>query len=512
MRQSEIIDFLMKPESYGLPANSVIERFDTHISIVFLAGEYAYKLKRAIQLPFVDFRTLSDRKKYAELEIQINQNGAPDLYIGLVPVTLEEGGLLLDGKGEPHDWLVKMHRFDQGNLFENLNDVGKLSASSIEALSDYLVTFYKQAKQNFKYGGSAGMERAFAGHFKAFENCPDHIAPPATLKRLNNLVNEEIKRVDAQLNDRQETGMVRHCHGDLHLRNICYFKNQICLFDAIEFEPDFAIIDVLYDLSFLLMDLCHRERVDLANAVLNRYLGQSGDVTGLNLLRLFMASRAVIRTHVDGVASKNQTDQEKRLVLESGAKKYLQEAFTYLKPPSPNLIALGGLSGSGKSVLAKKLAPTIGRLPGAYIARTDMIRKRIMGVKPQDKLNEYGYSKGVTAHTYNTLYVEIRLALSSGYSVIVDGVFARKQERDMLEMIAKDMGVPFEGIWLEADQQLLKKRVQQRKNDVSDADEKIVSLQAEFDLGKIDWTQIDASQTVENVYETVSLILKEKMD
>ncbi|WP_135076577.1 bifunctional aminoglycoside phosphotransferase/ATP-binding protein [Terasakiella sp. SH-1] len=506
MKQSEVIDFLMKPQSYGLDETQPIQRYDTHISVIFIAGDYAYKLKRAIALPFVDFSRLEDREKFCRLELKINQINSPHLYLDVVPIC-EKEGLHLGGQGEVVDWLVKMKCFDQSQLFDQLCENGQLHIADMESLSDHIVECYQDYQRNDEYGGAAGMVRAFDGHYKAFENCPEHVLDQALLDDLKKQVAGEMTRHTEGLNARQKNGYVRHCHGDLHLRNICFFEGQITLFDAIEFEPDYAVIDILYDLSFLLMDLCHRKRLDLANCVMNRYLGRTGDVAGLKLLGLFLSSRSAIRTHVNAVASQNQPSAALRLAWEEDARCYLKESLGYLEAQPVMLVAIGGLSGSGKSTLAKALAPTLGKQPGAFIARTDMIRKRLMQVAPFEKLPKSAYQLDVTQKTYETLYQETRVAIESGYCVIIDGVFAKEEERQKLSELATELGIPFAGLWLEVDQKVLENRVRGRKNDPSDADVQVVRLQAGYKLGAIDWHRLDASTDLGHLTEKAHKIL-----
>jgi len=507
MQQSDLIEFLSTPDSYGLGKDVRIQRQDTHISIVFLAGDFAFKLKRAIQLPFVDFRTLSDRQHFCKKEVEVNRRLSPKLYIGLVAVTRDEDGYHLDGPGEVVDWLVKMRRFDQSQLFDRLCEAGMLKTQTLLDLCEEIVAGYKNAAVDYDFGGLGGMRRAFDGHYLALDNCPDHVLPVDQVDNLKQRVESEIAKVGGLLENRRKTGMVRHCHGDLHLRNICFFQDQVTLFDAIEFEPDYAVIDVLYDLSFLLMDLCHRGRQDLANLVFNHYLALSGDVDGLKVLGLFLASRATIRTHVNAVASQNQESAAQRRAVEADARVYLEEALDYLSPQPARLVALGGLSGSGKSVLARGLAPHLGRAPGAYVARTDMIRKRLMGVSPTTRLGEEGYTRSVTQRTYELLYQEVRQALSAGYCVIVDGVFAKESERNKLERLAGELGVSFSGLWLSAPLQVLEQRVEQRRNDVSDAGVDVLHSQAGYDVGRISWHVIKAGQDIETVLAKSRAIL-----
>ncbi|WP_419799899.1 AAA family ATPase [Terasakiella sp.] len=260
------------------------------------------------------------------------------------------------------------------------------------------------------------------------------------------------------------------------------------------------------------MDLIHRGRTDFANLVLNRYLALSGDISGLKVLGVFLSSRATIRAHVSAVASKNQKTKNETEFLEKEARCYLQEAQHYLKTQSPTLIAIGGLSGCGKSVLAKGLAPHIGHAPGAFVARTDMIRKRVLGVKPWEKLSQDGYSRAATQRTYKQLYQEIEDALTFGYSVIVDGVFAKPGERHKLENLAVKMDVSFLGFWLSAPLDVLEQRVTNRRNDVSDADATVVRMQAVYDIGEVKWAKLDASQGIESILEKSLSILDASLE
>ncbi|NVK18921.1 MAG: AAA family ATPase [Methylocystaceae bacterium] len=513
MHQSDIINFLNQPQSYGLDRGQVVKRFDTHISVIFLAGPFAYKLKRAIKLPFVDFRKLEDRAYFCQQELKANQAASAHLYLDVIPVFQnDQGTLSLDGPGTIVEWLVKMHRFDQSQLYDALCSKGELSTHMIVRLVDQIVDCYQEAKTDTDYGGFDGINRAFDGHYKAIDNCPPDVLNNDKVTNLKQRVTSALCQHKGLLQTRQRDGFVRHCHGDLHLRNICQFQDKVTLFDAIEFEPDYALIDIFYDFSFLLMDLCHRGETVLANAALNRYLGRTGDIEALALSGLFLSSRATIRTHVNAVASQNQPDQATRTIWEEESRTYLDEALGYLTHHPVMLIAIAGLSGSGKSTLAQNLAPNLGRLPGAYIARTDMIRKRLMGVAPEERLPQKAYDPEITQKTYSQLYSEMEIALKAGQSVIVDGVFSRSGERRHIENLARKHGVPFKGFWLNAPLELLKDRVRQRENDISDATEEIVEMQSQYDPGQIDWMQIDASQTIEIIYETALKEIKKLSD
>lgn len=514
MQQSDIISFLNQPQAYGLPENETVERFDTHISIVFLAGPYAYKLKRAIALPFVDFTQLEDRRHFCHKELEANRIASAALYIDVVPVYVKDDQLTLNSPdGKVVEWLVKMHRFDQNDLYDHLCNQGQLGTDEINQLCDQVCTFYQNTPvQTTGYGGSAGMVRAFEGHYKALANCPDHLFDNDKIDQLKQRVAGEITTYTNLMDERAAAGYVRQCHGDLHLRNICRFQGQSLLFDAIEFEPDFAVIDIFYDFAFLLMDLCHRQEFALANSALNRYLARTGDVAALHLLGLYTASRSLIRTHVNGVASQNQKNEQDRIAWEKDAQDYLAETLDILTPRPLVLVAIGGLSGSGKSSLAQQLAPQLGRKPGAFIARTDMIRKRLMGVAPTDRLPQSAYTPETSRLTYATLFDELTTALQSGQCAIADGVFATADERERLRKIAAAQNVPFVGIWLDAPADTLKTRVTARKNDASDATAEVVDLQQGFEIGKLDWHRIDATQDFDFIVKKVKSFLQDAVD
>jgi predicted kinase len=290
---------------------------------------------------------------------------------------------------------------------------------------------------------------------------------------------------------------VRRCHGDLHLGNICLIDNRPVLFDAIEFNETFSVIDVLYDAAFLVMDLDHLGQRNLAGQFLNRYLDATGDDDGLAALPLFLSLRAAIRAHVGATAARAFADPAEARERLAEARIYLAEAFTYLEPGKPRLIAIGGLSGSGKSRLACELAPGIGAAPGARVVRSDAVRKQLAGVGLHDRLGPEGYSAEMTARTFAELDRRVEAALRIGRPVVADAVFARPEERDRLARIAAACGVSFDGLWLEADPALMERRLADRAADVSDATIEILRLQRTYDLGRIEWTRIDSGGTRE---------------
>lgn len=487
--QAGVLEWLSLPSTYGSGIRAV-ERVDTHISAIFLAGARAYKLKRAVRLPFLDFTTLEQRRMACERELVVNRRTAPDLYLGLVAVTRSEGGgLAFDGQGEVLDWVIVMARFDQALLFDRLAAKGELTRDIVRTLADEIARFHQSAEPQSAWGGEGGVRFTIDTNRASLERFVPDLFEPAQVTAVTEQSQAWLSRVSPDLERRRRTGLVRRCHGDLHLGNICLFEGRPTLFDAIEFNEDFACIDVLYDLSFLIMDLQARGFPDLASVVFNRYLERTGDIEALSALPLFLSLRAVIRAHVNAAMAEAGAREKHR----GDALAYLARAGAYLSPPPPRLLAVGGLSGSGKSRLAADLAPFIGAAPGAVALRSDVLRKRLAGVDPFTRLAAEGYTEDMTGRTYAALYERAERILKAGHSVIADAVFARPEQRAAIEAVASGAGVPFSGIWLDADPQVLRDRVDARRNDASDATVAVLDHQLTYPLGTIGWHRYDAS-------------------
>jgi predicted kinase len=279
----------------------------------------------------------------------------------------------------------------------------------------------------------------------------------------------------------------------LHLRNICLIDGRPTLFDAIEFSDRVACIDVLYDFAFLLMDLEHRGFRPLANLAFNRYLGHTGDLEGLAALPLFLSVRAAVRAHVDAANAVRQSDAKLAETETAAARHYLDMALALLDPPPARLVAIGGLSGTGKSSLARALAPELGGVPGAVILRSDLLRKELMGVSPTDRLGDDAYTPEVTKRVFDTLSTRAAIACWAGHAVIADAVFGRPAQRAEIERVAREAGVAFTGLWLEAPAGVLEQRVAARVGDASDATVAVVRRQLGHDVGTVAWNPVDAS-------------------
>jgi uncharacterized protein len=495
--QSAVIEFLATPATHG---GVPVERIDTHSAVVFLAGPRAWKLKRAVRFDYLDFSTRELRRALSEAEVDLNRRTAAALYRGVAPVTREaDGSLAINGSGAPIDWLVEMNRFPQEALLDRLAASGRLDLGLMGELARVVARFHLAAAPRRDHGGSKGMTWIVEGNAAAFDEFGRGILDASAWLRLMIATRAAVQRRRGLLDARREAGFVRQCHGDLHLRNIVLLDGQPTPFDAIEFNDEIACGDVLYDLAFLLMDLWRRELPRHANAVWNGYLAETNDLAGIALMPLFLSCRAAVRAKTSATAAHVQEDARRKRDLEQEARSYLAMAERLLHPPAPCLVAVGGLSGSGKSTIALGLAPSIGPVPGAVLFRSDEIRKRLCGVASLDRLGPEGYRREVSERVYTTMALGAGEVLRAGHGVMIDAVHARPADRDRIEHVAAAAGVPFIGVWLDAPQSTLIDRLQRRERDVSDADTSVVRMQVAQATGAIGWHRVDASPSAETV-------------
>ena len=316
-----------------------------------------------------------------------------------------------------------------------------------------------------------------------------------------------LDRLRPLLASRGAQGLIRRGHGDLHLGNIALIEGKPVPFDAIEFDPLIAAGDVLYDLAFLLMDLVERGLKQAANAVLNRYLAETrrdSDLDALAALPLFMSLRAAIRAKVTAARLENARPEERDAIAKA-AQTYFRLACELIAPHDPTLLAIGGLSGTGKSVLARDLAPDVSPAPGAVLLRSDVERKMLFGTAETERLPPEAYSLEANEKVYASLCAKAQRIIAAGHSAIVDAVFAREGER--IGIAASAPAAAFHGLFLETDLATRRARIGGRRNDASDADANVAQQQEAYDLGPMDWTRIDASGTPEDTLERVRVAL-----
>nr|WP_249128491.1 AAA family ATPase [Bradyrhizobium lablabi] len=480
------------------------ERIDTHASIVFLGADHALKVKRAVKLPFLDYSTLEKRKHACEEELAVNARNAPKIYRRVVAVTREASGLALDGKGPVVEWAVEMARFDERRALDHLAAAHALPPDAAEALAETMHASHARAPVA---DGSAWLasiagiiDRNTANFRKQGE------LPAGDVDRLHELNHRHLHDLFPLLQQRAAAGLVRRCHGDAHLANIVMIDDEPVLFDAIEFDPVIATTDVLYDLAFPIMDFLHFGEEGPANRLFNGYLEsgwrEHGDA--LAVLPLFLSIRAAIRALV--AFTKRDLYPEDATCL-ADAKSYFALALRLATPARPSLIAIGGRSGTGKSVLARAVAAGIAPPPGAVLLRSDLIRKELAGVDPLTRLPASTYTRESSEKVYDEMFARARKVLAQGYSAIVDAAFLMEAERCAAAEIAKAAEAGFCGLFLTAAADVRARRIGLRRNDASDATEHVARLQEDIDTGTIEWPLIDAAGTPEQTRSRATAFL-----
>jgi aminoglycoside phosphotransferase family enzyme/predicted kinase len=499
--QDEVLAFLADPQSYGEQSSKEVRRIDTHAATVFLAGDRVLKIKRAVRFPFLDFSTLEKRKAACESELRVNAPYAPEIYRGVVAITRERGGgLAIGGNGAPVEWAVEMRRFDETRTLDHLT--GAIDDELADALGRAVAAAHAKAPPVEAAPWIEALGAYIDEHVEAFAAYPDMFAPDA-VAALARQSRAAYERIVPLLRERGRSGLVRRIHGDLHLGNIALIDGRPVLFDAIEFSDIIGSGDVLYDLAFLLMDLLERGLPRPANIVLNRYLAETRrieDCDALAALPFFLSMRAAIRAKVTAARMERAEAGAQRAIAKAAAG-YFAFAQRAIAPAAPKLVAIGGLSGTGKTQAARALAPQLAPMPGAVIVRSDVERKALFGAGETDKLPEQAYAADATARVYAALGEKARRIASAGHSAIVDAVFARPQERAALATMARSAGLRLHGLFLTAPVATRLARVGGRSRDASDADRKVAQMQESYDLGTLDWTPIDASGTVAETAE-----------
>ncbi|HEY5674149.1 MAG TPA: AAA family ATPase [Malonomonas sp.] len=478
---NRLIHAMQKPSCYDHPVTRV-ELIETHISWIFLAGDYAYKVKKPVNFGFLDFSTLEKRQHYCLEELRLNRRFAPQLYLDVVVI----GGNPLSPRLHSRpalEYAVKMRRFEQSAQLDRLLDAGELSAKQINQFAVMLAEIHKNApvaSKDAPFGSPAAIRAPIEENFKQIRPLLPATEHPQ-LKTLELWSLTELKRLRELLMQRKAAGFIRECHGDIHLANIAWFDAQPLLFDCIEFNENLRWIDVISDSAFLLMDLDDRGEAKLGWCFLNRYLQESGDYQGLQLLRCYKVYRALVRAKVLCLrlaqAGLNSAEHAEDLARYHG---YLQLAESYTTLPARALIITQGLSGSGKSSVARLLAEEL----GAIHLQSDRERKRLYGLAANaDSSSTVAggiYSASAHEATYAQLQKLAETVLAAGYPVIVDATFLLQAQRDCFRLLSERLQVPLIILAFSVPEAELRRRIQQRSaagTDVSEANLQVLDLQ-----------------------------------
>jgi len=449
----------------------------THISWVLLTDRLAYKLKKPVRLAFVDFSTLARRKHYCEEELRLNRRLAPSLYLGVVPVCGTVQAPRVDGAGEPIDYLVCMRRFAPGALLGERLAAGTLLPEHLEGLARRMAAFHAHAAIALPEAAGDSTGRVLGPVLAVLRQLRLHCGA-ARIAALESWFIVQARALGEVWSARRRDGHVRECHGDLHLSNAVMVDDQATAFDCIEFDPALRQIDVLSDIAFLTMDLKANGRPDLAFAFLDAYLQCSGDYPGVRVLRFYEAYRALVRALVDCL--RPNVDEP---AARSREPDYLAcaESIVAGAGSGPRLLITHGLSGSGKSTVARQLLQAAGTIR----LRSDVERKRLFGFAALERSTGDAqiYGPDATQRTFERLADCAQAALRAGYPVIIDAAFLRRAERDAFRALAAGLGVPFAILHCSASEAHLRERVTARGasgDDPSEADLDVLERQIRF--------------------------------
>ncbi len=478
-----VVQAMLKPEFYPHGAQAQIPLIQTHVSYVFLTGDFVYKLKKPVNFGFLDFSTLEQRQHFCEEELRLNQRGAAELYLDVVAITESDDGFALNGSSEVVEYAVKMQQFPQESLLSEMFDRGELTEQHIRDLAKEVAVFHAKAESNDhirSYGSMEKVRQAFDENYEQSAGFIDFEGGdgPQTQAQFDGTkayTDDFFAKHAAVLADRVKADKIRECHGDAHLRNIALWQDKLWLFDCIEFNEPFRFVDTMYDVAFICMDLDARGRSDFSNLFLNTYLEQTGDYEGLQVLPLYLSRQAYVRAKVTSFLLGDPTipDTVKQASRKTAAE-YYQLAYEYTQQPAGRLIMMTGLSGAGKSTTGRAIAQT----HNAIHLRSDAIRKQLAGIAVEARGSDAIYTPEMTQKTYDRL-LELGLMLAQqGYTVVLDAKYDRVALREPVIKQSQAIGMPLTIVKCEAPLDVLKTRVAQRSGDIADATVDVLAQQS----------------------------------
>ncbi|MEM9771043.1 MAG: AAA family ATPase [Cyanobacteria bacterium P01_D01_bin.73] len=477
-----VIRSMLKPAFYPHPVTEPVKLVQTHGSYVLLTGDWVYKVKKAVDFGFLDYSTLERRKMFCDREIELNKRGVEGLYVETVPIYGGAGdSYSFEAAGEPVEYAVKMHQFPQEDLLSTRFDAGDLPSDRIVELAKRVAEFHLSAptdKTIRSYGTADRVKSTLDQNFKQTES---YIGGPQTQRQYN----ETRAWTDAffanngeLLQSRVDNHWIRNGHGDLHLGNICLWQDKVALFDCIEFNEQFRFVDVMYDVAFTVMDLDHRGRSDLANLFLNTYVERTGDWEGLGVLPLYLSRQSYVRAKVTSfLLDDTGVPEGDRQAANRSAAAYYTQAHAYTNATKNategKLLIMSGVSGSGKSTIAKQLAEIYaqehGQAQKTIIIRSDAVRKHLGNVPLGDRGPASLYTAGMSAKTYQRLQdLGIEL-VQRGYTVILDAKYDRHALRQSVINAAKGAGIDVKIIACATPREVLAQRLRDRTGDIADA-------------------------------------------
>jgi len=472
-----LIEALTNPAAFD-HAVEHIDIIETHISWVVLTGQYAYKIKKPVNLGFLDFSTLARRRHFCEEELRLNRRLAPQIYLDVVAITQHGVGLRIGGTDEAIEYAVKMRQFDPARQLDRLLAQTTLTRGHVVEAALTLAHFHQQiatAPPGSAFGEPETVLAPMLENFRQLGPRLPHAA--ARLAVLEDFTRREFARLQAELAGRKRAGFVRECHGDAHLRNIALIGDKVVFFDCIEFSESLRWIDVISEVAFLVMDLQDRGAQEFARVCLNSYLGETGDYAGLVLLRFYQLYRALVRAKVEAIRmDQESTDAQAQHTDRESCEQYLALANGYTEARPRFLAVTHGLSGSGKTTLTEIL---IG-CTDAIRLRSDVERKRLFGLAPLERsgaaVSGGIYSAEAGEKTYTHLAELAQTVLTAGFPVLVDAAFLRREQRERFRALAERLGAPFFILDVDTPPALLRQRVLARATAGRDASEASVAV------------------------------------
>lgn len=478
------VQALLDPAAWPHPVGQ-IELIETHISLVILTGDFAYKIKKPVDLGFLDFSTLAARKYYCEEELRLNRRLAPQIYLAVIPIGGSPAAPRPGAADGVFEYAVQMRQFPQAAQLDNRLAAGELSAAQVDAVADMVAGFHERAGPSADpaAGSPDAVLAPFRDNLEALGTQLDESgAEPLTA--LDDWLTRHQASLEPMFASRREQGRVRDVHGDLHLRNLAWIDDEPVAFDCIEFDPALRTIDVMNDIAFTVMDLHFHEQHVLAWRLLNRYLETGGDYEGLAVMGFYLAYRACVRAKIDAIRAGQGSGGAAAEAMAS-ARRHLDLAAGFVHERRGRLVITRGMSGSGKSRGSVQLLAPL----EAIRLRSDVERKRLAGMAAGDSGRadwaEGIYDPAMTARTYARLAELARTVLASGRSAIVDATFADAGQRRQFRALAESMQVPFHILEFTAPARVLRERVAGRSGGASDADLAVLERQLEqwTDLG-----------------------------
>lgn len=465
-----LIQRMLQPDFYPHPVQTPVQLLQTHISYVFLTGEFAYKVKKSTQFGFLDFTNLEKRAYFCQTELRLNRRLSPNLYLAVLPIYQSQDSFHLNPnpQAEIADYALKMRQFPQEGLFSHLFKANKLTSEHLSKLGKIVAEFHTTATTNLEiqtYGTYAAICRTDEDNYNISKSFINQSQTPDQFQNTQAFTQQFWQTHQARITQRQSHS-IRECHGDLHLNNVCLFQDQIQIFDCIEFCPEFRNIDVIYDVAFMVMDLDFHDRSDLANIFLNTYLEITGDYEGAILLPAYLSMRATIRGNVNSMTAADPAiPPSEQADHWHQAQQYFHLAYLYTQRPQGQIVIMSGLSGSGKSTVAHRLAPQ----SHAIHIRSDAVRKHLARMPLHELGTEAIYTPAMTEKTYQRL-IDLGLLLAQeGWTVILDAKFDQRSWRTAVMEQAKTAQIKGHILYCTASLDTLITRLHHRAGDISDA-------------------------------------------